>query len=377
VSRKPIRVLHLRDSPWVDGPGRTILETASRIDPARIDYHIGAFIADENAPHALVDSATERGLNVHRIHDEPGVGRRLVGAVVELVDQLRIDVLHTSEFRSNVLGLLCRRKRPVRLISTAHGWIANDAKGRVYTVLDRLLLRRFDRVILVSHAMRSRLPAWWLPEERVRVLHNALMVDSYGRATAPTERRVPDPRRAVRLLSVGRLSPEKGQLLLLETVAELRREFPGIRLAFAGIGPEEPRLRNAAAALGINDYVSFLGYVGDMPPLYAETDLVVQSSFTEGLPNVVLEAAFLGVPIVATDVGGTAEVIEHARSGWLVAPRSAKALSAGIREYLEHPADFVAMARAGKHRIETHFTFQARTDGQMRIYEQLVHENAA
>jgi glycosyltransferase involved in cell wall biosynthesis len=244
-------------------------------------------------------------------------------------------------------------------------------------VLDRLLLRRFDRVILVSHAMRRCLPAWWVPEERVRVLHNALMVDSYGRAVASTERRVPDPRRAVRLLSVGRLSPEKGQLLLLETVAELRREFPGIRLAFAGIGPEEPRLRSAAASLGINDCVSFLGYVGDMPPLYAETDLVVQSSFTEGLPNVVLEAAFLGVPIVATDVGGTAEVIEHARSGWLVAPRSAKALSAGIREYLEHPADFVAMARAGKHRIETHFTFQARTDGQMRIYEQLVHENAA
>jgi glycosyltransferase involved in cell wall biosynthesis len=361
----------------VDGPGRTVLETASRIDPSRIDYHIGAFVTDESSPHALVQAAEERGLNIHRIRDEPGVGRRLIAAVIELLNRLDIDVLHTSEFRSNVLGLLCRRQRPVRLVSTAHGWIANDAKGRIYTWLDRLLLRRFDRVILVSHAMRQRLPRWWVPDARIRVLHNALMVESYGRDILGAERRAPDPQREVRLLSVGRLSPEKGQTLLLEAIAGLCGEFPGLRLVFAGVGPEEQRLRNAASALGIGERVSFLGYVADMPPLYAATDLVVQSSFTEGLPNVILEAAYLGVPIVATDVGGTAEVIEHGRSGWLVAPRSVAALTDGLREFLQRPAAFFAMAGAGRQRIEAHFTFGPRTAEQMHIYEQVVMDSGA
>ena len=87
--RSPVRVLHLRDSPWVDGPGRTILETASRIDPRRVDYHIGAFVAELGAAHPLVNAARSRGLNVHPITDRGGLKGGLVDAVVELLDRLR------------------------------------------------------------------------------------------------------------------------------------------------------------------------------------------------------------------------------------------------------------------------------------------------
>ena len=150
--------------------------------------------------------------------------------------------------------------------------------------------------------------------------------------TAP--RRVPDPAKDVRLLSVGRLSPEKGQVLLLQAVARLVPEFPGLRIAFAGIGPLEDSLRQESKRLGITERVEFLGYVEDMPRLYGDYDLVVQSSFTEGLPNVMLETSYLGVPVVATDVGGTREVIQHGETGLLVTPRSLEALTAGIRRYL-------------------------------------------
>ncbi len=372
---RAVRVLHLRDSPWVDGPGRTILETASRIDPARIDYHIGAFVNGEQ-PHDLVAAATARGLKLHRIADQRGVGKELVDRLVGLIDSLRIDVLHTSEFRSNVLGLLCRRRRPLRLVSTAHGWIANDLRGKVYTMADRLLLRRFDRVVLVSRAMRRRLPAWLVPDARLRVIHNALMVESYGRHTANLARQVPDAQREFRILNVGRLSAEKGQELLLAAIAPLCAAHPGLTLSFAGIGPLEKRLREVASKLGIESRVRFLGYIADMPQLYAETDLVVQSSFTEGLPNVILEVAYLGVPVVATDVGGTAEVIEHGRSGWLIPPHSQRALTDAIRDVMREPARFLGYARAGRERIERDFTFGARTEAQMRLYEELLEVGA-
>jgi glycosyltransferase involved in cell wall biosynthesis len=203
------------------------------------------------------------------------------------------------------------------------------------------------------------------------VLHNALTIDSYGGKVLDAPRRIVDPKGPLRLLNVGRLSPEKGQALLLRAVAALASEFPGLKLAVAGIGPQEAELRRLAAELGIAARVEFLGYVADMPALYAAADLVVQSSYTEGLPNVMLEVAYLGVPVVATDVGGTAEVIEHGISGWLVKPRSVSAIEQGLRRFLEEPARFVAMARVGRQRVEREFSIATRTEAQTRIYAEL------
>ena len=371
VSRA-VRVLHLRDSPWVDGPGRTILETASRIDRSLVDYQVGAFVSEPNAPNPLVEGLRARGLPVHPIEDRGGVGREMVERLVALVDSLGTEVLHTSEFRSNVLALLCRRRRPaLRLVSTAHGWIANDARGKTYAFVDRMLLRRFDHVILVSHAMRRRLPRWWVPDIRVSVLHNALMTDTYGKDGPDVPRRPVDPQGEVRLLNVGRLSPEKGQILLLQAVARLLPDHPKLNVWFAGTGPLQTELQAEARRLGLEGRVRFLGYVADMPALYHDVDLVVQSSLTEGLPNVMLEVAYLGVPVVATDVGGTREVIEHGRSGWLVQGGSLPALVEGLRRFLQAPAELAAMARVGRARIETEFSIDARTEKQAELYREV------
>ncbi len=197
------------------------------------------------------------------------------------------------------------------------------------------------------------------------------MTETYGRDLLEAPRRVPDPARDVRLLCVGRLSPEKGQVLLLQSVSRLVPEFPGLRVAFAGIGPLEHSLRRESTRLGIAERVEFLGYVEDMPRLYGDHDLVVQSSFTEGLPNVMLETSYLGVPVVATDVGGTCEVIQHGETGWLVAPRSLEALTAGIRRYLAEPEAFARMAAAGRTRIEAEFSLSTRTQRQTRFYAEI------
>lgn len=370
---RPIRVLHLRDSPWVDGPGRTILESATHVDPVRVEYHIGAFVnADASAPHPLVEAARARKLLVHEIQDLGGVGSELVDRILAIVDRHDIQILHTHEFRSDLLGLLCRRRRKLVLMTTAHGWIANDWRGHLFRIANKVVLRWFDQVILVSHAMRRALPRWWVTDRQVKVLHNALLLESYGASVLNADRPKADPRGRVRLLNVGRLSPEKGQELLIRVVARMRKQYPGLELKFAGVGPLEEKLRKLAEELGIATHVSFLGFIRDMPPVYAETDLVVQSSYTEGLPNVILEAAYLRVPIVATDVGGTGEVIEHGRSGWLVAPRSESALEAGIGAFLKDPEGFSAMADRASRGIVEGFSFQARTEKLMRLYESLL-----
>lgn len=371
MSVRPIRVLHLRDSPWVDGPGRTILETGRHIDPSRVQYHIGAFRSGSDA-HPLVEGARARGLNIHELEDSPGINEQLVRRVVGLLDELEIDVLHTSEFRSNILALICRRQRKVALVSTVHGWISNDLKGRIFRLSDKIALRFFDRVICVSGTTRKLLPRWWVSDELAQVLPNALVTGEYGADVVSAARPQRDVSRGAVLLNVGRLSPEKGQDLLLHAVAQLSATHPETRLLFAGIGPSEQSLRTLAKSLGIEQRVEFRGYIHDMPSLYREVDVVVQSSLTEGMPNVILEAAYLRVPIVATRVGGTAEVVEHATSGWLIDPGSVPELVGGIRRFLEHADDFVGMGVAAHERIRANFSFDVRTQRLMDIYEELL-----
>ena len=371
MTARPIRVLHLRDSPWIDGPGRTILDTATHLDPTRIEYHVGAFTpAGREGGHPLVKSLQAAGASVRQLTDRGGLDRKLVADIVALIDELRIDVLHSSEFRSNVMALLARRQRRVKLVVTVHGWIANDTRGRIYRVLDKTLLRAFDAAIFVSEATRRLIPRWWLSERRTRVLHNGLVLGKYGQQTVSAARRAVDPAK-VTLLNVGRLSPEKGQDLLLRAIAPLAARQPGLNLKFAGTGPEEQRLRALAQSLGIGDRVHFLGYIQDMPSLYADVDLLVQSSLTEGLPNVIVEAAYLRVPTVATSVGGTTEVIKHGKSGWLIAPGDIGAIQAGVEAFLTRPQEFAAMAENAQRGIIDGFSITVRTEKLSQFYERL------
>jgi glycosyltransferase involved in cell wall biosynthesis len=374
MSAAPIRVLHLRDSPWVDGPGRTILDTATHLDPAEVEYHVGAFVAPRAdtpaAAHPLVAALRAAGKSVHELEDRGGLDENLVAQIVRLIDELGIDVLHSSEFRSNIMAQLARRRRRVTLVCTVHGWIVNTTRGRIYRFIDKLLLRRFDSVLFVSGATRRLVPRWWLPDARACVLHNGLVLGKYGAATMSAPRRTFDPGK-VTLLNVGRLSPEKGQDLLLHAVAPLAARHPGLILKFAGTGPEEARLRALAQSLGLRDRVHFLGYIHDMPSLYADVDLLVQSSLTEGLPNVIVEAAYLRVPILATRVGGTDEVVEHGRSGWLIEAGDASAIRAGLEAFLAEPQRFVAMGESAQRRIVDGFSIAVRTRKLTEFYRRV------
>ena len=320
----------------------------------------------------MIAEARKRGVDAHVIEDRGGFQPAIVDAICSLVDDLDIDILHASDFRTGVYCLLAGRRRPdVVLVRTTHGWIANTPARRIVRFLDKVTLRWFDHVTTVSAAMRRLVPRWWLPDQRVTLVHNALALDTYGKDGWHTARAAPDPTKEVVVLNVGRLSPEKGQDLLVRAVAHLAQEFPGLRLRIAGIGPMEAELRALAEQLGISRQVEFLLYVDDMPRAYVEADVVVQSSLTEGLPNVILEAAFVGTPVVATDVGGTREVIEHGSSGWLIRPGSVDDIVRGLRRYLTGPADFLDMCSLARARVEQMFSFDARVEKMTRLYERI------
>ncbi len=185
---------------------------------------------------------------------------------------------------------------------------------------------------------------------RMHVVHCGVAPDLY-RARGPA-----DAGRQ-RLLFVGRLAGIKGVPILLEAVATLRERFPAMTLTLIGDGPERGAIEAEAARRGIADHVEFTGYLSQaaVAERLAEADLFVLPSFAEGVPVVLMEAMAAGLPVVATRVGGVAELVEDGVSGVLTAPGDPGALAEGIGRLLDDAGLRARMGRAGRARVEAEF----------------------
>lgn len=368
-TQERLTIFDLRDSPWVDGPGRTILEIAEALNRSGFRYIIGALVR-EGERNDYVEEARQRGLEVVAIVERSPFDREVLAQVALALERFHVDVMHTHEARSDVIGLLCTRSKRVRLLTTTHGWIANNWKGHVYSVLDKVILRWFDRVVVVSERMKGQLRRWAVPGGKIEVVPNALMVDEYcpDRSEDGFRRELGLRPENVLIAYIGRLSPEKGPDVFLRAAAQVCAEYPSARFVLIGVGPEELALRALASSLGIADSVIFAGYRKDMKRIYNSLDLVVQSSYTEGMPNVVLEALLMQVPVIATNVGGTAEVMQHERHGILVPAGSPDRLAVEIKQFMRGPNRLAAMARAGRERIREVFDSRKRIERMKQIY---------
>lgn len=368
-----INVLHLRDSPWIDGPGRTILETGSTIDRESFRYIIGTFVGEGAGNDALYLEARRREIPAHAIRERRRLDPGVLSRILKIVDQEKVDIIHAHEVRSDLLGLICARARGLPAVTTLHGWIRNDARGHALVFLDKLFLLRFDHVVTVSSALAEEVMDFGLDSSRVTVVHNAIVPDRLkpDRADRRLRRDLDLADDEILIGKIGRLSPEKGLPGLLAAMREVRRAGYPARLAIAGIGPEEEATRTLVSELGLGNAVHFLGYQQDMQPVYNSLDLVVQASLTEGMPNVIIEALLMGLPVVATDVGGTREVLEGGKHGILVPPGRPEALAEAIVGFCRNPGETIERARNGRRFIREFFGFEARTRKMEALYRSL------
>jgi glycosyltransferase involved in cell wall biosynthesis len=374
VLARPIKVLDLRDTYDVGGPGKTIIETYRALDPTKFRMHLGVFatrLEKEETP--FVTAARGSGMPVHWLRGFNQYDPHLIGRVVDLVKQLQIDIVHAHEVKSDVITYLASRLHAVSTVTTLHGWIGNGFKQRTLIKLDKRIVRGFDRVIAVSQQIQQELITAGVPSDKIRLLHNAIVLERYrrtGRRGILSEvigRSVSSPV----IASIGRLSPEKGHADLIEAVGIVSRAGHKVSLILIGDGPERLKLTRQIHALGLASSVHLAGYISEPQRLLEEVDLMVLPSHTEGLPNAALEALLMDVPVLATRVGGTPEVITDARTGRLVPAHSPESLAAGIIEFLADPESWKRMAMQGKKSVESGFDFGARTGKLEAIYEEL------
>ena len=369
---RPLTVLDLRDTAEIGGPGKTIIETFNAIDRRRFNLHLGVFARREETHETpFIAAARAAGMPVHILRGYNQYDPTLIWKIVQLIRALHVDIVHTHEAKSDILIWMATRLVDVPVMTTLHGWISNSAKQRFLKVLDRHVVRSFERVVTVSRQMHDEVAADGYRPGRLCLLHNAIVLEKYQRSghTGALARMLGEVLPRPILSCIGRLSAEKGQADLIDAIALVKARGRAVSLVLAGDGPARASLEERARGLEIRHLVHFAGHVGEPQRILEESDLAVLPSHTEGLPNAALEAMAMEVPLLATRVGGTPEVVVDGETGILVDARSPEQLARGIENFLDDPLRWRRFAAAGRKRVEQHFNFERRTRELESVYQ--------
>jgi glycosyltransferase involved in cell wall biosynthesis len=247
---------------------------------------------------------------------------------------------------------------------------------------NRWLYRRgIDRLAVASRSVLERYEPYLrrgvLDARRVGVLPPSLWFEEFeGNLDPALFRREVGVANGEPLVGViGRLVPDKGQDDLLRAAAQVRQRFPAARFLLVGTGTWEAHLRGLARDLGVDDIVRFLGFRRDVPRITAALDLsVLPSVDCDASPTVVKEAQLLGVPVVATSVGGAKEIIQDGVSGRIVPPHRPDLLAGAIAEMLSDRERARRMGAAGRERVRALFSHEALVQAHLTFYREVLEE---
>ena len=300
-----------------------------------------------------------RGIAVSVLGIRHSADARVCLALASLLRRVRADVAHSHLAVSDlVTAVAASLARATRTVATVHsGYVG---LGRVRRAAWRVALRRFDRVIAVSEWVRTLLPAS-LDAALVRP-SLAGPDDAFDRTQARARLGIPLDTPLV--IAVGRLVPVKGFDVLARAAGMVKTA--GTRILIIGDGPERARLSHAAG-------IELLGGRDDAAALLAAGDVVVSASRSEGFPQTPIHAMAAGLPVVATDVGGTPEIVVHGRTGLLVPPDDPAALAGAIDALLGDGARAAALGAAGRARLhEQRLTRRTMVDQTRAVYASVV-----
>jgi glycosyltransferase involved in cell wall biosynthesis len=261
-------------------------------------------------------------------------------------------------------------------IATVHGWTGHSNRERYcYYPADKRVLARFPRLIAVSSDIARELIEHGADPERVTTVLNAIDHRQFVRNPA----RVDEMRASLGLApnhiaigAVGRLEPQKRFDLLLEAFAVVHARKPETRLIIAGDGSLNKALTEQRNALGLQDSVIMTGHVTDVIGLHHAFDLFVQSSDYEGTPNSVLEAMAMETPIVATEAGGTAELVHDGEHGRIIPIGKVDRLIFGMEDALTDRTTTRKMADRARIRVQGDLSFEARVRRVEGIYSEVM-----
>ena len=369
-----MNLVHLTASTFFGGPERQMLGLALAL-PETVRTTFATF-PEGGRGGAFLDEVRQHGFATAPLKNDFPKLAATVREITELIRATACDALICHGYKSHLLGRLAAHRVGVPAIAVSRGWTGETRNVKLYEWIDRRHLRFMDHVVCVSEGQAEKVRRWCrVPARRLSVIRNSARLGAFENAEPGARTRLlnffPSGTAVSRIvLSAGRFSPEKGFGVLVEAAATICAD-PAAGVVMFGEGALRADLEQRIAELGLSGRVVLPGFRTDLDTLIGGADVVVLPSYTEGLPNVALEASAAGVPVVATAVGGTPEAVADGVSGFLVPPGQPAAIANKVVELLSDPALRARFGAAGRDRMREQFTFQAQAAAYLKLLNTL------
>ena len=372
MTERPPRVLQLVLSLNPGGTERLVTELAARLHP---EWPMAVCCLDE--PGAWASLLEREGIAVSALRRGPGFRPSLGQAIARLCRTQRIDLIHAHHYSPFVYGALARAWAPgVSVVFTEHGRLSDAPPSTKRRAANVLFKRLPTAVFAVSEDVKRHLIGEGFPPASVRVIYNGIdpgvVPDPAARARARRDLGADEGELVIG--TIARLDPVKDLGTLVRATADLARRRRA-RLVVVGDGSERASLERLASECGIRDRVAFVGFRDDAREWLAGCDVYANSSVSEGVSLTILEAMAAALPVVATRVGGTPEVVDDG-CGRLVAPRDPHALARVLDDLAAAPELRARLGLAARQRVESRFTIDRMIAEYAGVYRRVVSAKA-
>ncbi len=323
-----------------------------------------------NDPGVFADKMTLLGIPVISVEKRGKVDFAVLRKLAGEFRSRKIEVVHTHLWGANFWGRIAARMAGVPVVIAHEHGMQPWRKG-LHFFLDRILAPACDLVLFASReVMEGYRKKTGIPQSKCRFLPNGVACDYETEDREFLRRHMGWLASDRVILSVGRLSPEKGHEDLLRAFAEVVRLMPRAKLVLVGDGPQRGALQELGKRLGLDGQVVFAGFQDDVSRWLIGADVYVQPSRREGLPLAVLEAMVLGLPVIATRVGDMEQVIESGQEGYLVPPEDPEAIAEKLLDVLQHPDLQGPVTAAARRTVQERFSLDRMVEAVEEIYRE-------